>query len=337
MLLISKTLSNISHKGLKAFRLQYRQPGATDWTQLKEYVINKNDLTNNNEMLPEGGTVDFTKSLASFSDGNYLFRVVSVATYGNDEVYRYSEELPLIKDMMIPRPLGTPEPSDGVLDIGDDLSLTFNENIIKGVLTKDNNFTVSGVLNGARIAHETALSLNGTGNIAATDANIMLAGKDFSIDMWLYLGSSGTILKAPLFVQGDEYIFSLEGYELYENYDANPSKPVVSKVPLKDVVVTIENALSSDQIIWLESGQAVIDGKQVNAVAGEVAQLNNNQLRLDKDGRALYKWHAGLPNVSSPYTRTVSMSYDISGRTYKWDGKVAINILLQSSAHRTMM
>lgn len=182
------------YKGLKAFRLQYRQPGATDWTQLKEYVINKNDLTNNNEMLPEGGTVDFTKSLASFSDGNYLFRVVSVATYGNDEVYRYSEELPLIKDMMIPRPLGTPEPSDGVLDIGDDLCLTFNENIIKGVLTKDNNFTVSGVLNGARIAHETALSLNGTGNIAATDANIMLAGKDFSIDMWLYLGSSGTIL-----------------------------------------------------------------------------------------------------------------------------------------------
>ena len=63
-------------------------------------------------------------------------------------------------------------------------------------------------------------------------------------------------------------------------------------------------------------------------IGEEVAQLNNNQLRLDKDGRALYKWHAGLPNVSSPYTRTVSMSYDISGRTYKWDGNGMEGIIM---------
>ena len=178
----------------KAFRLQFKKPGSTDWTQLKEYVLDDKDVTNNNEKLPGGAVIDFAKSMSSFSDGNYLFRVVSVATYGNDEIYRYSDEMPLVKDMMIPRPLGTPEPSDGVYDIGDDLSLTFNEKIVSGGLTMDNNFTITGVLNGARISHETALSLKGSGNIAATDANIMLAGKDFSFDMWLNLGGDGTIL-----------------------------------------------------------------------------------------------------------------------------------------------
>ena len=178
----------------KFFRLQYKKPGSVNWTQLKEYYVDKKYKTENNEELPGGGTVDFTKDLASMSDGNYLFRAVSVASFGNDDIYTYSEEIPLVKDMMTPRPLGTPEPSDGVLDIGDDMSITFNEDIVKGALNKDNNFTISAVLNGARVAHETALSMKGSGNIASTDANILLAGKDFSIDMWAYLGAGGTIL-----------------------------------------------------------------------------------------------------------------------------------------------
>ncbi len=178
----------------KAFRLQYREPGSVNWVQLKEYVVDAKYKTDNNEMLPSGGSVDFAKNVFSLPDGNYLFRVVSVATYGNDEIYTYSDEIPLVKDMMTPRPLGIPEPSDGVLDIGDEMSITFNEDIVKGRLTKENNFTVTGVLNGSRIEHETALSMKGNGNIAATDAGILLAGKDFSFDMWVYLGAGGTIL-----------------------------------------------------------------------------------------------------------------------------------------------
>lgn len=186
-----------NYKNLKAFRLQYKKEGSTDWTQLKEYVLNETDKTDNNELLPAGATVDFSKPFAAFSDGNYVFRCVSAATYGAEEVYRYSDEIALIKDMVKPRPLGTPEPADGVLDIGDDVSISFNEAIVKGELTKMNNFTITGVLNGAEIDHETALSVNsGTEKTAAakTEASINLNGKDFSIDTWMNITGAGTLL-----------------------------------------------------------------------------------------------------------------------------------------------
>ena len=180
------------YNGQNAFRLQFKRPGDTDWTTLQEYVLEPGA---ENELPAEGASVSYTKSFASFSDGNYLFRVESAATYGNGEVCRYSEELPLVKDMQRPRPLGTPEPTDGILDIGDDLSVTFNENILYGKLTKLNNFTVTGVLNGSPIAHLTALAMQDTEAAASTEADITLAGKDFSFDMWINLASyGGTIL-----------------------------------------------------------------------------------------------------------------------------------------------
>ena len=95
---------------------------------------------------------------------------------------------------MRPRPLGTPEPADGVLDIGDDLSITFNESIVKGMLTKELNFLVTGVLNGAEVAHETALAMTHTSGAAQTEASINLSGKDFSIDSWVNIGGAGTLL-----------------------------------------------------------------------------------------------------------------------------------------------
>ena len=184
-----------NYKNLKAFRLQYKKEGSTDWTQLHEYVLNEEDLRpGNNELLPAGATVSFTKPFAAFSDGNYIFRCESAATYGTEEVYRYSDEMALVKDMVKPRPLGTPEPADGVLDIGDDVTITFNETIVKGELTKMNNFTVTGVLNGAEIDHETALSV-GSGSVAATtETGINLANKDFSIDTWVNITTAGTLL-----------------------------------------------------------------------------------------------------------------------------------------------
>ena len=180
-----------TYRGLKAFRMQYKKQGATDWTQIKEYVLNEADLTANNELLPTtGSSVSYTLPMSSWSDGDYLFRIVSASTYGTDEVTRMSEEIALAKDMQRPTPMGVPEPTDGILDIGDELSVTFNETILKGELTKEANFKVTGVLNGAEIDHESAL--NGP---AATDARINLAGKDFAFDMWINLAEgAGTLL-----------------------------------------------------------------------------------------------------------------------------------------------
>ncbi len=183
-----------NYNNLKAFRLQYKKQGATDWTQIKEYVLG--EPSGNQLKLPEtGASVSYKLSMSSYSDGEYTFRVVSASTYGGDEVYRYSEELALVKDMQRPTPLGQPEPSTGILNIGDELSVTFNEIILKGELTKAANFKVTGVLNGAPVAHWTAMSMQNTVATASTEANINLAGKDFSFDAWVNLSAgAGTLL-----------------------------------------------------------------------------------------------------------------------------------------------
>ena len=184
-----------NYRNLKAFRLQYKQQGTANWIQFREYVLG--ERTGDQVKLPEGGaSVPCEWSMEPLPDGEYLFRVVSASDNGkNEEVYRYSNEVALVKDMQNPTPLGQPEPADGVLNIGDDLSVTFNEIILNGELTKTKNFRVTGVLNGAKVAHWTALSLQNTENAAAaTEAAINLAGKDFSFDAWVNLTSGGGTL-----------------------------------------------------------------------------------------------------------------------------------------------
>ena len=194
------TLSDFdrNYHNLKAFLIQYKKEGSTGWTQLKKYVINAQDTTNYDKLLPDGASVSYTLPMSSFTDGNYLFRAVSVATYGTGEVYRYSDELALVKDTERPRPMGQPEPTDGIFDIGDELSVTFNEDVLKGQIDKLVNFEITGVLNGADVAHETALSLTsntGTTATAQTEANINLENKDFSIDTWVNITDAGLLLR----------------------------------------------------------------------------------------------------------------------------------------------
>lgn len=214
---------------LKAFRIQYQKQGDTDWTLLREYVIDKKDLTANNQMLPEGSTVSYDLDMHSYSDGKYLFRVVSVCTYGNNEVYNTSKEIALVKDMQKPRALGLPTPTNGVLTAGDDISLTFSENILKGELTKDMNFLVTGVLNGAKVDHATALYLADMAEAAKTEADINLSDKSFAFDLWINAKKSGTILshgsgasKFAAAINDDGTLTVIVGTDKYTSVNAMP-------------------------------------------------------------------------------------------------------------------
>lgn len=214
---------------LKAFRIQYQKQGDTDWTLLREYVVDKKDLTANNQMLPEGSTVSYDLDMHSYSDGKYLFRVVSVCTYGTSEIYNTSKEIALVKDMQKPRALGLPTPTNGVLTAGDDISLTFSENILKGELTKDMNFLVTGVLNGAKVDHATALNLADMAEAAKTEADINLSDKSFAFDLWINAKKSGTILshgsgasKFAAAINDDGTLTVIVGTDKYTSVNAMP-------------------------------------------------------------------------------------------------------------------
>ena len=132
----------------------------------------------------------------------------------------------------------------------------------------------------------------------------------------IYSVSNGTVTykyhDAPLFIKEDDYTFLLRGYEHYKNVDTN----VEEDVPLANLVVTINNALSADQSVYVEDG--TVEGKPVKA--GEVVDLKPNQLQLDSLGCATYTWKAGMPNIAEPFTRTITMTYDINDRFYDWNG-----------------
>ena len=182
----------------KAFRLQYKPQGG-DWTLFHEYVLHEEDKNGDwSEVLPaEGANIRYTLPMYDYSDGTYRFRIVSVSTFGTDEIYVYSDEITMDKNLSRPRPLGLAEPADGILDIGDELSITFNEEFVNGELTSAKNFLITGVLNGAEIEHYTALRMYDSvpEPTAATDAYINLSNKDFSINTWLYIQTDGTLLR----------------------------------------------------------------------------------------------------------------------------------------------
>ena len=218
-----------NYYNLKAFRVQYMKQGDADWTTLKEYLVNVEEgqqLSSMQAVLPEAADVTFTYDMSSEADGKYTFRVLSASTYGTGESTLVTDAIEVTKDMSRPMVFGTPKPTNGFLGMGDDIEITFNEDINSGRLTQTGNFIVTAALNGATVAHDIAMLATGTeGAVAKTEANINLIGKSFAVDMWVRVSGEGTIFshgngtnKLALGVKeiNGEYYFTVNG-EVYGN------------------------------------------------------------------------------------------------------------------------
>ena len=170
-------------------RLQYKGERDNDWNLAKKLMVE--DLDGARQV------VSFPMSSNLFNDQTYQFRAISVCAKGASEIItNESETINLIKDMARPQVLGTPNPSDGILDAGDEISVTYNEDIRNSILSKGDNFVIEAVLNDAEVDHNVALKMDSTSNFAAaTEASIGLANKSFTVDMWVNLSSGGTLLK----------------------------------------------------------------------------------------------------------------------------------------------
>ena len=212
-----------NYYNLKAFRIQYMKQGDTDWTTLKEYLLDTEgkDLSSLQLPLPETADVTYSLDMSSFADGKYTFRVLSASTYGTGEATLVTDVIEVVKDMSRPMAFGTPKPTTGFLGMGDDIEITFNEDINNGRLTSTGSFIVTAALNGQQVAHDVALMATGSeGAVAKTEANINLIGKSFAVDMWVRISGEGTIFshgngqtKLTLGVKEVEgnYYFSVNG------------------------------------------------------------------------------------------------------------------------------
>ncbi|MDR1458594.1 MAG: T9SS type A sorting domain-containing protein [Bacteroidales bacterium] len=172
---------------------------------------------------------------APVSDGQYMLRARSVCPAGAALTYEsMSEEPLLIKDMVAPVPFGTPQPEDGILSIGDDLLLTFNEDIQPDYTYR---ITIQGELNGEELLHNAGLYFDGVNDVVEVNQPMNLEGKSFTVELWTI--REGTAKNAVLFSHGTEdnkFEFGLtQNDEVWVNMNGNT---VTSTLPLSTIAIS---------------------------------------------------------------------------------------------------
>lgn len=120
----------------------------------------------------------------------------------------------------------------------------------------------------------------------------------------------------PVFVQRGNYEFDLSLYEKYYNHDADASVKE-SKVPLANNTVNITNQMGFGTSVYVTGDKD-----------GEVYESSQTEIELDSLGHGTYSWQAGSPNILTPYTRTLTMSYPIDGVEKNWSGNGFQGIVL---------
>ena len=187
---------NRHFRNLKEIGVQYRFAGNTQWTDLYAWATSAADTAGSNRtLLPTEGDLRMTLDMLEdiyYPQGMYEFRAYTTTPYGKDPIRAYSDVVTVIKDTKRPRPLYTPAPANGILGIGEQLAVEFNEDIIPGYVGSS-NIVITAQLNGKPIDHEVSMRLRPYGEEVRTDNPLFLSG-NFAMEFWLNPHESGTIL-----------------------------------------------------------------------------------------------------------------------------------------------
>lgn len=200
---------DVNYDNFHRIMLQYKPSSGSDndWTTLMSYYDDealydqavKNGM--NAEMIKaaDAGTIKYRWFMDDQQDQRYDLRTVGTSMINNEEVYNYSAVHTGIKDMYNPRLFGSAQPANGVLTVNDEVMLTFNEPIADGLLT-DNNFSVTGIRNGAQTDHSVSVRLDGKNDVLVSEFQRNWSGKNLTIEMWTLADKAQD---AVLFSQGN--------------------------------------------------------------------------------------------------------------------------------------
>ena len=205
---------NLAYSSFESFRFEYKASSGSIWVPVK-YFVNDPDLTNKDEipdtlLIDDSPFVTFNWDMTNLKDREYDLRVVS---YCSDRSENESTILSGILDGQRPQVFGTPQPADGILNIGENISVQFNEPIEGGLLTQF-NFDIKGTLNYYLLKHEACLHLNGSTDYASIPEGLSFNDKSFTIEFWVLPDVYGN---SVILSQGNDPASSLEiGLEIME-------------------------------------------------------------------------------------------------------------------------
>jgi len=176
-----------SFNSFQKLDLEYRLASSPTWTRLQTYYTNQDFydeavLANETEIaLIDGPELIYSLDIVGLQlqDGNYELRARSTCT--NDTEY-ISEVVTGRVDLTSPQRFGTPLPIDGILGIGEDLKVSFNEPIFYN--SAISTIEIKGQTNQLPINHSVSLFFEGAANTTVINKPKITAG-DFTLEFWM--------------------------------------------------------------------------------------------------------------------------------------------------------
>ena len=192
--------------------LQYRPISNSQWSTEKYFVFHDSirvkhglEVAETTILGSSEGSIN-TKWIKDVKpDGIYELCAKTYCAYTSALEY-ITPPIRGIVDTRRPQSMGT-SPSNGILAAGDELSVTFNEDIQTGILA-DGNFSISGILNAQELEIPTSgLNFTGGDKHAETEMQIYANGS-FSIETWFRIDNTITFTEGMLFAygHGDNFI-----------------------------------------------------------------------------------------------------------------------------------
>ncbi|QOD60283.1 T9SS type A sorting domain-containing protein [Polaribacter haliotis] len=221
---ITFTDFNTDFAGFRKITLQYRNANASSWTKFKTYYGSqalKDDASDPNGVVIDSETkftFDWDIVGSNIADGTYEIRAIAFCT---DEVSFESDIVKGTINLTPPVVFGTPSPSDGILDIGEDINVRFNEEINTHIST---NITLRGLKNQQKIDHSVSVALDGSTNQIELPKQNLLS-KAFSIQFWLNFDetSNGVLVNQEdgpkVTLNGTDLVFELDGQTIEATID----------------------------------------------------------------------------------------------------------------------
>lgn len=259
---------NTSFSSFEKIDLEYRLATSPNWTRLQTYYTQVAydaavAFNETNISLISGGTLAYSLDIPGLKlqDGDYEIRARTTCT--NAEFI--SEVITGRVDLNSPEKFGTPLPIDGILGAGEDLRVSFNENItfIPGISL----IQIKGQTNQLPIDNSVSLYFEGANNTATIEGPRLVSG-DLTIEFWM--NNATTAANATIVSQLNGIEIALVNGEMSATIGGiNATSAIATDGLFHHYTITHDNELGSLNIFQ--------DDTDLKGATGEAnAQFTNN-------------------------------------------------------------
>jgi hypothetical protein len=252
--------------------LQYKPLASSQWITLHSYFKDA-ELMNQSQdqsksLIGQATHLNYVWSMVSLPDRTYQIRAKSVCLDGS--IFE-SNPLTGILDGKRPQVFGTPQPADGILSAGEDISIRFDEPIEEGLLTSY-NFSVKGVLNNRDLSHGASVSFDGQTDKMETGYGLQLSNRSYSIEFWLKNDktAAGTLLS----------YLTENGEGLQVKLNQQKMDVLINDIWQKDIDISSENTWDHFAFVFDNADKTLscyLNDKQISRF---VAEGIKNEARL---------------------------------------------------------